>query len=52
MTVGNVLGSIAPSVAPPEASSSLDPASAEKAARETVNLSEASPVANIQVCPD
>jgi len=46
---GNVLGSIAPSVAAPEASPSLDPAAAEKAAQQTVNLSESSPVANIQV---
>merc|ERR550519_1957294 len=46
---GNVLGSIAPSVAPPEASSSLDPGAAEKAAQQIVNFSEASPVANIQV---
>jgi len=46
---GNVLGSIAPSVAPPEASSSLDPGAAEKAAQQIVNFSDASPVANIQV---
>ena len=46
---GNVLGSIAPSVAAPQASASLDPAAAEKAAQQTVKLSEASPVANIQV---
>merc|ERR1712154_694552 len=46
---GNVLGSIAPAVAPPAASSSLDPAAAEKAAQQIVDLSEASPVANIQV---
>merc|ERR1719242_567041 len=45
----NVLGSIAPSVAAPEASPSLDPAAAEKAAQQKVNLNEASPVANIQV---
>jgi len=46
---GNVLGSIAPSVAAPVASPSLDPGAAEKAAQQTVKLSEASPVANIQV---
>merc|ERR1719242_1799778 len=46
---GNVLGSIAPSVAAPEASASLDPATAEKSAQQKVNLSEASPIANIQV---
>ena len=46
---GNVLGSIAPSVAAPEASASLDPAAAEKSAQQKVNLSEASPIANIQV---
>ena len=45
----NVLGSIAPSVAAPEASVSLDPAAAEKSAQQKVNLSEASPIANIQV---
>ena len=44
-----MLGSIAPSVAAPEPSSSLDPAAAEKAARQIVNLNEANPVANIQV---
>ena len=46
---GNVLGSIAPSVAAPEASASLDPAAAEKSAQAAVSLSEASPVASIQV---
>lgn len=46
---GNVLGSIAPSVAAPEASASLDPAAAEKSAQQAVKLSEASPVASIQV---
>ena len=46
---GNVLGSIAPSVAAPEASANLDPAAAEKSAQQTVKLSEASPVASIQV---
>ena len=46
---GNVLGSIAPSVAAPEASASLDPAASEKSAQAAVSLSEASPVASIQV---
>ena len=46
---GNVLGSIAPSVAAPETSASLDPAAAEKSAQAAVSLSEASPVASIQV---
>ena len=50
MYSGNVLGSIAPSVTAPEASPSLDPAAAEKAAQQKVNLVESSPVANIQVC--
>merc|ERR1712029_640818 len=45
---GNVLGSIAPSVAAP-ANPSLDPAAAEKAAQQKVNLNESNPVANIQV---
>ena len=46
-----MLGSIAPSVAAPEASPSLDPAAAEKAAQQTVKLSDSGPVANIQVLP-
>merc|ERR1719481_2249135 len=46
---GNVLGSIAPSVAAPEASASLDPKQAESAAQQKVNFSDANPVANIQV---
>ena len=37
---GNVLGSIAPSVAAPEASANLDPAAAEKSAQQTMKLSE------------
>ena len=46
---GNVLGSIAPAVAAPEANPSLDPAAAEKEAQRRVNLDESQPVANIQV---
>jgi len=46
---GNVLGSIAPAVAPPEASPNLDPAQAEKAAQQKLKLDETKPVASIQV---
>ena len=45
---GNVLGSIAPSVTPPTASPSLDPAQAEKAAQDKAGLDGGKPVANIQ----
>merc|ERR1712107_134642 len=41
--------SLAPCVAAPEANPSLDPAAAEKAAQQKVNLNESNPVANIQV---
>lgn len=46
---GNVLGSIAPTVAAPEASSSMDPVAAEKAAQAAAKINESIPVANIQV---
>lgn len=45
---GNVLGSIAPSIAPPPASSA-DPAQAEAAAQSQAKVDSSQPVANIQV---
>merc|ERR1712130_190345 len=46
---GNVLGSIAPSVAPPAADASLDPKQAEAAAQESAKVDSSKPVASIQV---
>lgn len=46
---GNVLGSIAPSMAPPKASASADPAAAEKAAAEAAKINADQPTTNVQV---
>ena len=47
---GNVLGSIAPAVSAPAATSAADPAAAEKEAQSKAGVNESNPVANIQVC--
>jgi len=46
---GNVLGSIAPAVSAPAATSAADPAAAEKEAQSKAGVNESNPVANIQV---